>query len=374
MLSRSRPHPALARRWAKTPALVGALAVSLIGLTRCAGAQTVEAGPHAVGFQVLRTATASDSIPVYLWYPAREGTGHAMPYGDYLVLTQTHRRGAFGAASLDDWEAAADLPRGISQAVLGQPLSHDQWQAITDRTTTARRDADPLPGPFPLVLGGLNDAQSVASLAEHLASHGYVVASGPRPREVARQERSAPLVAVASLSDLLDAALAEVARQPFADTSRVALVGVNTEGYSVFDTQMRTGLADVVLTLDGREAKVSGTSTTRSLPHVDPDRLRVPYLAFSMDAPQPQFQPDEAFFESLRHADRQVVVLDGVEHVHYIGDLIAWPHLRAEVEPLYAALYGRVTRFLDTHVKGVGDPGGPHDEKEVAFRRRWPAQ
>lgn len=349
---------------------------AFVALGGSAAAQSVEPGPHAVGFRVVEAeapAAGAPPLPVYLWYPAEDATGRPMPYGDYLVLTQLHKRGASGPPTDADREAAADLPRGIARAGFGRPLTDDEWQAITDRTTTARRDADPLPGPFPLVLGGLNGAQSAATLAEHLTSHGYVVAGGPMPREAARQQRSAPLEAVGALAGVLDAALAEVARRSFVDTTRLALVGVNFDGYTVLDTQMRTGLADAVLTLDGREAKVGGAAMTRSLPHFDPGRLRVPYLAFSMDVDEPTLRPDEAFFEELRFSDRQAVVLDGVEHFHYIGDLLAWPHIRDEVEPAYAAVYGRVRAFLDAHLRGRASPSEAPSEDVATYQRRWPA-
>lgn len=326
----------------------------------CAYAQRVEPGPHPVGFRVQETVLSVDSgdgadgarLPVHLWYPAQEATGHPMPYGDYLALTQTHKRGSLGPSTDADRVAARDLPQGIARHGLKRPLTDAQWQAIYDRSATARRDADPAPGPFPLVLGGLNGAQSVATLAEHLASHGYVVASGPVPRAVARQQRTAPLQAVATSSEILAAVLEVASSRSFVDTSRIGLVGVNFDGYTVLDTQMRTGLADAIVTLDGREGKIGGAAITRSLPHFDPERLRVPYLALLMDAPdEPRFHPDEAFFETLQYADWEAVVLDGVEHFHYIGDLLAWPHLRDEVEPAYAAIYDRVLRFLDVHVQ-----------------------
>lgn len=320
---------------------------------------------------------ASVRIPVYLWYPARASTGHPMPYGDYLTLTQAHKRGAWDAVTEADVEAAADLPRGISQHALDRPLADEQWRAILERVTTARRDAVPLPGVFPLVLGGLNGAQSVATLAEALASHGYVVASGPMLREAARLQRTAPLDAVELSSEVLDGVFAEVVSRSFVDTSRVALVGVNFDGYTVLDVQMRSGLADAVVTLDGHEAKAGGTSTTRSLPYFDPARLRVPYLAFSMDVPEPQLRPDEGFFEDLRFADREAVVLGGVQHFHYIGDLLAWPHLREDVEPIYAAITHRLLQFLDAHVsghagnrEGMAENGAP----KPTYHRRWRAQ
>ena len=152
--------------------------------------------------------------------------------------------------------------------------------------------------------------------------------------------------------------------------------GPNAVGFQL-DTQMRTELADAVVTLDGREAKTGGTATTRTLPHFDPARLRVPYLTFSMDVPGPPMRPDERFFQDLWYADREVVILEDVQHYHYIGDLLAWPHLRDEVEPIYAAIPHRLLRFLDTHVSGrVDDPermmleGGP----TLAYHRRWHAQ
>ncbi|GAB5519865.1 MAG: hypothetical protein RhofKO_21160 [Rhodothermales bacterium] len=336
----------------------------------------IPAGPYAVGFQVLLAEAAAPdtaALPIYLWYPAQAATGRRMPYGDYLALTQVHKRGALGPVTDADWTAAADLPRGIARAGLDRPLTDAQWNDIIEHTTAARRDALPASGRFPLILGGLNGAQSTAKLAEHLASHGYAVASGPMPRAAARQQRSAPLEAVGALSTVLERTFAEVTHHPVVDTSRVALMGVNFDGYTVLDTQMRTGLADALVTLDGREAKVGGTSTTYKLPHFDPERLRVPYLAFSMDVDAPPLQPDEAFFEALSFSDREGIVLHGVEHFHYIGDLLGWPHVRDNEEPLYATLYDYILRFLDAHVKGEGPPPTRLAPALARYHEQWEA-
>nr|WP_042409924.1 acetylhydrolase [Streptacidiphilus carbonis] len=121
-------------------------------------------GPHAVGLSTLDLvdtgrldpwvpAAGPRQLMVSVFYPARPGTGAPAPY----MTTQ---------------EAALLLERQVPGAGI-------QPDAVSDTRSWARTDARPTHGRFPLVLlspGFTMPRATLTSLAEDLASRGYVVA------------------------------------------------------------------------------------------------------------------------------------------------------------------------------------------------------
>ncbi|HMB93471.1 MAG TPA: hypothetical protein VKP65_21645, partial [Rhodothermales bacterium] len=246
------------------------LVLSCLFLPNDAHAQAVEAGPHAVGFRVLETTDYSRAIgpkqnytgasqpgndalplPISIWYPAQPGTGEPMEYGTYLALAQTHKRGSFGPITDADREAAANLPQGIARFAFGAPLTDAELAAIMEQPAATRRDANADAGSFPLIVASLYGTQSANLLAEHLASYGYVVVTIPMRPEVTRQQVTVPQLAIETQSRNWEFALAQVRGLSFVDTDRMGLLGLNFDGFSVLNVQMRNMQADAVVSLDG---------------------------------------------------------------------------------------------------------------------------
>ncbi|MEU9356916.1 alpha/beta hydrolase [Streptomyces sp. NPDC048301] len=153
-------------------ALLGAPAVSAQALGRPAPAQAAPlelprpTGPYAVGSQVLHLTDHDRADP---WVPGA---------GDRELMVSVHypaRSGGAGspAAYMDTEEARLMLAqRGLDGVV---PAA-----TVAATTTHARTGARPAPGRFPLVLlspGFGTPRATLTSLAEDLASSGYVVAS-----------------------------------------------------------------------------------------------------------------------------------------------------------------------------------------------------
>lgn len=138
----------------------------------------LETGPHPVGFRIEDlTRTTSDGtvrrVRLALWYP-RNGTGSSpVRLGDLIRLVED--------------EQQLPEPAGMSQpARLAFILTGDSTAIAPERArgalgmeTGAERDADPAPGPFPLVLWSSRHATVLAQapLAHVLASQGHVVAT-----------------------------------------------------------------------------------------------------------------------------------------------------------------------------------------------------
>lgn len=108
----------------------------------------LQPGPHAVGVRI-DDATA-------VWYPAKAG-GEVMRFRDYVPR-------------LED----------VDMFLHAKKVSDEAIVELFDTRMTARRDAPEKKGRFPVVVIARGNLTDHAVLAEHIASHGYVVALSSR--------------------------------------------------------------------------------------------------------------------------------------------------------------------------------------------------
>lgn len=146
------PDDTLTNRYAAAALLLLAAACTTAPAARRAlpfwGA--LKPGRHDVGFRSIQN--------ISVWYPAQSG-GEPLHYRDYV-------------ARVDD----------LASSLRKQQISDQTIAALFDTRMVARRNAQSLSKPFPLIFivqaAGQSDADH-ALLAEFLASHGNVVATIP---------------------------------------------------------------------------------------------------------------------------------------------------------------------------------------------------
>lgn len=167
------------------------LAACLAG-TQSAGAASMidlPAGPHAVGFRVVflqdrsrefarrldpvtgevRPGDRARPLQVLAWYPASTA-GARLRHADYLATRWTELRSPLSEA---ETQAAQERQTARLTRRLGLEAT-----ALLASPVKATRDAPAAPGRFPVVIyapGAGGTADENADLAEHLASHGYLV-------------------------------------------------------------------------------------------------------------------------------------------------------------------------------------------------------
>lgn len=244
--------------------LVGVLGVSLHAasalLAFTAVADVVDAGPRTASeagyatpgrFRVgLRRWTAAEApLPLTLWYPAR--TTPDAP---------SSLRYAYGVAMLD---------AGTTLAL-----------AITPGRAVPGATADSSGGPYPVVVlspGFAIGAGSYAWLAEHLASHGLIVAAPQHaesldPRTLWRATVDRPRD-VSNVLDLLAHASAPGGRiAGLADLDRVAVVGHSYGGYTALaaaGARLDTPALLSACQADGGPGQVLAFQCDALLPHLD---------------------------------------------------------------------------------------------------------
>lgn len=335
------------------------------------------AGPHAVGFRVIRTldrsrgywplrdyrgepnpAPTERPIQIGVWYPAAPGpSAEPMAFREYVELQAT----ALGERHAE--ELRPFVYRELRGDQLGRYFPPDgpddaQIEAVLAQPTAAYRDAPATTGSFPLVIhSGFGPfAQSV--LLEYLASHGYVVVTthmlGSSPAWFNRgsgtlewwMETARDVAFLRSFAAGLENA----------DPRRAAVIGMTAAAglLDQMDSMHLSALAGIEASYPDRLLEAPG---------FEPARVRIPVL----DVVSSGNTQTEAMLERLAFADRWLVRFDDVDHVamYQFQRLVG---AESALEHRGYAVTARVTRrFLDAHLK---DEAGGSDERGWAEAAR----
>lgn len=322
----------------------------------------LDPGPHAVGFRIMsfddasrpvggrvdpakREGARARPLRVHVWYPAA-APGVRLTVGDYLQAAgphgQTHRQ---------------DLPR-----TMGLSLSDAEWAQYTTYTLTASRDAVPGPGRFPLIIGMFR-ALSVVATAEHLASHGYVVAFVERqPREaiVADGLVREALILSEYVRDM-EVAVARLRQEPFVDPARLGAHGFSGDGLPQLLLAMRHPDVDAVALLETTWlSPAQESSYSRAAAH-DPLALRAAlFYAYSENLGRNVLE-HVAELTAMRYAPRSLLYFGEprMTHLDFVTEGLVLTQVldrrkaaRAGLTRMSQATYRYQRTFFDAYVKG----------------------
>jgi hypothetical protein len=366
----------------------------------------LQPGPHDVGFRLVteydhsrREAPAVDfegkrnpaplamAMPVAIWYPATRSRSSApMQYGTFAALSA--KRTDLTPVTPADRATAIENLRAFAGFAFGRQLSESVTRDLDTTATAAVRDAPPASGRFPVILAATDGSIATATvLFEYLASHGFVVMAVPSRRSYATLQVSRPASVVEARVRDLEFLLDHARRYAFADTARIAVIGVNFDGMSALSFQMKNMVARAVVSLDGWEGKQNGVETVRSGMHYDPRRLRTPYFVVLQDesgAPA-DMGLDRTGFDQFRYSERQWLVLRSMSHSYLIGNPLAYSDVPPDRRLAYELLVRSIHRFfaaalddppksLTAHATAEG-AGGPTSSlvKDAVLTRALPA-
>lgn len=339
----------------------------------------LEPGPYAVGFTYhyifddSRSYIHPDSAPgayqgrpirILVWYPTEDTVAPLMSFADYFELEPADPRFA------RYYEVWRTLDGYTAQSAFDPPDGQALHTVMTT-ATTARRDAPPADGRFPLILHslGLNNYQQENTvLWEYLASHGFVVGViphlGPDP---SRRRLTVTLADLEIQKRDLGFALAQLVRTGCVDATRVGLIGYSWGSGAAFLLALENRNVDALASLDGVITAPDVVDLLESLDW-DPEAVTLPIL--NIYARTSDWGPDLDLVESLSSARVYHVALGARsgrrQAIHW--DFQNWPLFSALVQhdnpraterrprELGAAFYRsmcRMTRaFFDTVLKG----------------------
>ncbi len=348
---------------------------SALALTTAAGAtaQTplpggLDTGPHAVGFRILtftdpsrptgprpapgaRTSNRARPLRVHVWYPAASGGGEPLTIAGYLPT------GAPGAAP----GAAAAAHRQEVTRLLALAPTDDEWAQYLAFRMQARLNALSVTQRFPLLVGMLRPV-SVAVGAEHLASHGYVVAYVERQPAESFAAEGLTLEGLVLNEHQRDMQLtiARMREEPNVDADRLALVGFANDGLAQLPLAMRHPDVDAVVQFESNWL-ATGASSYQKVAAFDPTALRVPlFFAYSENLGRNTLQ-QVGEIEDMRYASRhllyfgepRITPLDFVTEGVVMASLLERRRAaRDGVTRVFLATHLYQRTFLDAFVKG----------------------
>ena len=321
----------------------------------------LEPGPYGVGFLVLHRSDDSRNwkpkrtfrgevelgergrpIRISVWYPAEKDSGRGMTFGDYVRASQAAPR----FRSVEE-QLSIRFLRSLRGVIKGEEV----LQHLLHAEVAGRWGAKAAKGRFPVVLyaSGLNETWQQANfvLGEYLASHGYVVAAvGQLGSSPVRTNFGINAVDFETLLRDLEYTWAIVQRLSFADRNRLAVMGHSVGGALGLALTMRGGEADAVIGLDAAYTNKRVAEVMKSAPYYSAGAVRVPLL----DLRRANNKEDLTILDALRHSDRYLVEIPGVQH----ADFTSFPFIarlypakiEARTPELGAQGYGRVCRSV----------------------------
>ena len=254
-------------------------------------------------------------IQTVIWYPAEKG-GQPVRYDDYLQLvgweTDFERSPKEEARTVDAWLRM--VTEGKRKAQVESERRRPMW---------AVRDAAPKAGKFPVVIYAPsvnNTTFENADIAEFLASHGYIVISGPTigltDRWIKKDLMHAELQA-ADIRFLIDYART----LPQADTTRLAVAGFSWGGLSNILAAAKDPRIKALVCMDGAVRYYN--SIVAQAKYAQPDKLKTPllFLAQSPASMETNIRYKEdmsgSFISGMVNADVYLLTMYPMEHVHF---------------------------------------------------------
>ncbi|HSF18347.1 MAG TPA: tetratricopeptide repeat protein [Vicinamibacteria bacterium] len=307
-----------------------ALATSEARSQAVSGRDGLEAGEYSVGFQLIeeqdhsRTVTGGVSpsrphprpIRTYLWYPARNSNdARPMRFGDYAAL-----------ADDDIWPSEIVGPmRGklkFARWLLARRLGPAGFDALLRQPVLAIENAEALEGPFPLIVIGqglyFEFPVSFAALAEYLAGRGFVVATCPLVGTNSPFVRIDALDLETQVRDL-EFVIARVRRMSFVSPERLGVFGFDMGGMAGLILTMRNSDVDAFVSVSSGIIYQHPSGLPGASSSYDPLALRAPWL-HSMAASWMEQPPDsqsKSLFETAVHAERFLLLTEGMDHFDY---------------------------------------------------------
>jgi len=304
----------------------------------------LQPGPRAVGFRLTKvydqsrifhsnpefrglekTAETARLIRLYLWYPAQAAGRESLRLRDYVrMAAEDFELLSTGAAPADK-----DLPLPVQ---LAKGMSEEKRLRLLDGRTTAVENPQPLAGPFPLIILGqglfYESPLSLFTLAEYLASQGYVVATCPLMGTYSRLVNRNVIDLETQVRDM-EHVLAQARALPFVDKERTGVVGYDLGGMAGLLLAMRNPWVKAMVSLDTGILYPTSFGLPASSPSYQESRFAIPWLMMTQDRfvpKNPAAEKQDSLFDRKTAGDSYLLLCRTENH----GDFTAYAALGME--------------------------------------------
>ncbi len=324
----------------------------------------LQPGPNAVGFRLStvydqsrifhsnpefrgleEAAETARPIRLYLWYPAEAAKGEHLRLRDYVRMAAED----FDLIPAGSAPADKDLPLTVQ---LAKGLSEEKRLKLLAGRTAAVANAQPLSGKFPLVIMGqglyYESPLSLFSLAEYLASQGYVVATCPLVGTYSRLVNRNVIDLETQLRDM-EFVMAQARALPFVDKERMGIVGYDLGGMAGLLLAMRNPWVKAMVSLDTGILYSNSYGLPTSSPSYRKSRFTIPWLMMTQDrfvSKNPRAEKETSLFDSKAAGDSYLYLCRTENH----GDFTTYAALGMEnaVPGYWGPIKGNAVLLHDT--------------------------
>ncbi|MBC9794885.1 dienelactone hydrolase family protein [Sinomicrobium weinanense] len=238
----------------------------------------LENGKYKVGFQHYTTSdstrtysrifeTVARPISVSIWYPSEQNAVNREPLAvlDYLEILKEE----------EEWE---HLPNEQILNWFYYPNTPAKQKHLVEQTTAYAKAAFGK-GKFPVIIYAPSfQASSIENFAlcEYLASHGFVVVSGPSRGTETRRFGNNSAKEIETQARDVEFLMKEAGKIPVADYDKIAIMGFSFGGLSNIIVQNRNDNVKAIVSLDGTERYQYQLLNQSSF--FDAQNIDVPYI------------------------------------------------------------------------------------------------
>ncbi|RNL78152.1 alpha/beta hydrolase [Sinomicrobium pectinilyticum] len=304
---------------------------NLIAAQTSLGEINLENGKYNVGFRHYTTADSTRTysrifdytnkkivrpIPVSIWYPSEQNVVNSEPLRvlDYLeMLKEEEEWEHLPNEQILNWFYYSNTPANQKHLV---------------EQTTAYTKAEFAKGKFPVIVYAPSyQASSIENFAlcEYLASHGFVVVSGPSRGTETRWFSNNNAKEMETQARDVEFLMKEAGKFPITDYDKIAVMGFSFGGLSNIIVQNRNGNVKAIVSLDGTERyqyellnqSPFFAAQKIDVPYIHMAQKDIPGIVLKEDNINPELNTKFQLFDSLSRSKAYRLKFHNLTHSYF---------------------------------------------------------
>ena len=284
---------------------------------------------YSVGFKTILLSDTSrqfkfknQSNPVnrpirfFIWYPTKKvKKANFMIFEKYVYASDLKK----DADQLTDSEKSEIKERLIATLEYFE-VKKEQLENLMKAQTNAIADAPELNKKFPLlVLGNVGEGFYYSSLAEFLASNGYVVVSLPSLGANEDERCGFDSNCLKNQQSDMEFALEKMNSLANIDASKIGLVAWSFSGLAIAHLQTENPNIKTVISLDAATGYQYGKDILEQSKKLEINKTNVPFLHFQSLGGNSKVPKNFDFFNAYQAKEKRLVTFKNLQHSDFIS-------------------------------------------------------